>query len=197
MGQGATHQVRSGRIRRLASATPVSEWRSAEGAWALALTRLVDIHPSGVLRSCSGVLLLPVCCPCDDSGHLSGSTLEHLCCSWLTRPPGNSGSRSAFPLQSERPCVSGGLVSSSTMACGFGGVNANVSRPVDDLGDNSGTLVDGRGAGCGQPGGCLGTSGGTRDLFALDDLLQSSGRRLWTGKKLRTWCRDPVRYSGR
>jgi hypothetical protein len=49
-------------------------------------------------------------------------------------------------------------VSQSTIARGSGGVNANGQRPVDDAGDKSGTVVDGRRDGCGQPGGELGTT---------------------------------------
>ena len=89
----------------------------------------------------------------------SGLPSQPVCPGHGSRDPrGSAGSRSAFPLQSESRCLSGGLVSSSTMACGFGGVNANRIWPVDDAGDKSGTAVDGRRDGCGQLGGGLGTT---------------------------------------
>jgi hypothetical protein len=89
--------------------------------------------------------------PAGASGAPTGAAREHFACSWLTRPPESAGSRSAFPLQSESRCVSGGLVSSSTMARRFGGVNANAGWPVDDVGDNSGMVVDGPGLAVDNP----------------------------------------------
>jgi hypothetical protein len=96
--------------------------------------------------------------------------LEASCLVKLTRPPVIRGSRSAFPLQSESPCLSGGLVSPCTIARGSGGVNGSATRPVDDAGDKSGRVVDGRMDGCGQPGGRLGTTAGLKNSFASIDL---------------------------
>jgi hypothetical protein len=55
----------------------------------------------------------------------TGLAWERLACSCITRPPVTAGSRSAFPLQSESRCVSGGLVSGSTIARGLGVVNGS------------------------------------------------------------------------
>jgi hypothetical protein len=65
-------------------------------------------------------------------------------------PRGFAGSRSAFPLQSESRCLSGGLVLACTIPRAPRAVNANRLWPVDDLGDKSGAVVDRRQTGCGQ-----------------------------------------------
>ena len=54
-----------------------------------------------------------------------GAARKRFACPELTRPPVTAGSRSAFPLQSESRCVSGGLVSGSTIARGLGAVNGS------------------------------------------------------------------------
>jgi hypothetical protein len=49
-----------------------------------------------------------------------GETRKRFACPELTRPPVTAGSRSAFPLQSESRCVSGGLVSGARSHAGWG-----------------------------------------------------------------------------
>jgi hypothetical protein len=63
--------------------------------------------------------------PVDVSQVPGEAARDNLAWSWLTRPPVTAGSRSAFPLQSESRCVSGGLVSGSTIARGLGAVNGS------------------------------------------------------------------------
>src|SRR5687768_4757654 len=98
--------------------------------------------------------------------------------------PRELGFALCLPLTEREPLFSGGLVSSSTIACGFRGVNANAYRPVDDAGDKSGALVDGRRTGCGQPGGRLGTNRGTGKSFGRATCSEASGGAV-DRKKLR------------
>ena len=110
--------------------------------------------------------------------------------------PGDRGLALCLPLTEREPLLSGGLVSSSTMACGSWPVNGLTHRPVDGLGDNPGGAVDGRRIGCGQPGVLLGTTAGTAKFFRGGDLLGtrpgSCGKR---NSSSRSRCRCRVRYS--
>ena len=139
--------------------------------------------------------LLPVCCPW---GHAergrerpAGVALR-----MAHETPGDRGFALCLPLTEREPLLSGGLVSSSTMACGSWPVNGPTRRPVDGLGDNPGGAVDGRLIGCGQPGVLLGTTAGTAKFFRGDDLLGtrpgSCGKR---NSSSRSRCRCRVRYS--
>src|SRR6266511_1704674 len=78
--------------------------------------------------------------------------MDRSCWSQWRDPRQFSGSRSAFPLQSEDRRPAGGLVA-STIPCSPQGVNAPVREPVENLGDKSPSRRGGTGLPAG-PGQC-------------------------------------------
>jgi hypothetical protein len=125
-----------------------------------------------------------------------GLAWERLACSCITKPPVTAGSRSAFPLQSESRCVSGGLVSGARSHAGWGSSTGAEAGLWMMLGTSRAWVLTTLGMAVDNP-----VEGWGRAPEGEISLLTATCSKGCAGpvdsKKLGTWCRDPVRYSGR